>query len=308
MDFVANWLAFTPIFAVPLIAAALGLILSERAGVLNLGVEGMMLCSALVAVVAMIEFDGLIVVSLIFAILTGSLLAFVFGFFVIVLRTNQVITGITFVFLGSGLTGLLGVPWTSKAIPGIERLHIPLLTELPFIGKILFGQDPVVYLMVVLVVVVGRFLFHTRTGLRLRAVGQNPEAADADGVNVELYRLFAVTAGGALIGLAGGYLALAAAKIFVFDMTQGRGWIAVALVIFARWMPWRAVFGGLLFGGIEALIPRIKASGLVVPQYFLEMTPYAATLIVLVYAAYRLRAGQDAPKSLGIPYVRQDRH
>lgn len=307
MDFVTFWLASIPLFSVPLVVAALGLILNERAGVLNLGCEGIMLCSALAATAGYIEFGNSTALGLIVAIIAGAVVGFGFGFFVVVLRTNQVVTGITMVFLGSGLTGLIGVPWTNVALGGLQPIHIPGLTGIPIIGRFLFGQDPVVYITLGLVGLVWFFLYRTRRGLELRAVGENPQAADADGVNVELYRLAAATVGGALIGLAGGYLALGSAKIFVFDMTQGRGWIAVALVIFARWMPWRALLGGLLFGGIEAIIPRIKAEGLPIPQYFLEMAPYAVTLFVLIYAALRLRAGQDAPKALGTPYVRQDR-
>jgi simple sugar transport system permease protein len=307
VDFVTFWLASTPLFAVPLIAAALGLILNERAGVLNLGCEGIMLCSALAATAAYLESGNSVAFGLVAAIIAGAVVSLGFGIFVVVLRTNQVVTGITVVFLGSGLTGLIGVPWTNIALGGLQPIHIPVLTEIPIVGRFLFGQDPVVYVTLVLVALVWYALYRTRAGLELRAVGENPQAADADGVNVEGYRLAAVVAGGTLVGLAGGYLALASARIFVFDMTQGRGWIAVALVIFARWMPWRALLGGLLFGGIEAVIPRIKAEGFPIPQYFLEMAPYAVTLFVLIYAALRLRTGQDAPKALGMPYVRQDR-
>jgi ABC-type uncharacterized transport system permease subunit len=307
MDFLTHWLAFTPVFAMPLIAAALGLIINERAGLLNLGAEGIMLCGALVGVIAFIEFGNSPALGFIFAILAGAIMGFCFGFFVVVLRTNQVLTGITFVFLGIGLTGLIGIPWVNKALSAIDPIHIPWLTDIPIIGRFLFGQDLVVYVTILLAILVWRFLYHTRMGLRLRAVGENPQAADAGGINVEAYRLLAATIGGAFIGLAGGYLSLVVAKIFVEEMTQGRGWIAVALVIFSRWSPWRAVAGGLLFGGIEALIPRLKAMGFPIPQYFLEMTPYAVTLAVLIYAAMRLRAGQEAPKALGIPYVREDR-
>ena len=199
------------------------------------------------------------------------------------------------------------MPWVNKAFSAIDPIYIPWLTDIPVVGRFLFGQDIVIYVTVGLAILVWRFLYHTRMGLRLRAVGENPQAADAGGINVEGYRLLAATIGGAFIGLAGGYLSLVVAKIFVEEMTQGRGWIAVALVIFSRWSPWRAVAGGLLFGGIEALIPRLKAAGFQLPQYFLEMSPYAVTLAVLIYAAMRLRAGQEAPKALGTPYVREDR-
>ena len=307
MDLLTNWLAFTPVFAVPLVAAALGLIINERAGLLNLGAEGIMLCGALVGVIAYIEFGDNVALGFIFGTIAGLLLGFLFGFLVVVMRTNQVVTGISFVILGAGLTGLLGIPWVNIAITGINPIHIPFLTDIPVIGRFLFGQDLVVYATLILVVLSWRFLFRTRMGLKLRAVGENPQAADADRINVEAYRLFAATVGGAFIGLAGAYLSLGMAKIFVLDMSQGRGWIAIALVIFARWRPWRAVFGGILFGGIEALIPRLKATGMPIPQYYLEMTPYLATLAVLIYAAIRMQGGQDAPKALGTPYVRQDR-
>jgi len=308
MDLVTNWLAFTPVFAVPLVAAALGLIVNERAGILNLGVEGIMLCGALVGVVTYIEFGDNITLGFLFGVIAGLVLGFLFGFLVVVLRTNQVVTGISFVILGSGLTGLMGIPWVNIAITGINPIHIPILTDVPVVGRFLFGQDLVVYVIILLIILVWLFLYRTRTGLNLRAVGENPQAADAAGINVEAYRLLAATVGGAFIGLSGAYLSLAMAKIFVLDMTQGRGWIAIALVIFARWMPWRVILGGVLFGGIEALIPRLKATGVPIPQYYLEMTPYLATLVVLIYAAIHMKSGQDAPKALGIPYVRQDRH
>ncbi len=307
MDLLTNWLAFTPVFAMPLVAAALGLIINERAGILNLGAEGIMLCGALVGVVGYIELGNSVALGFISGILAGLILGFIFGFLVVVMRTNQVVTGITFVILGSGLTGLMGIPWVNKAIAGISPIHITILTDIPIIGRFIFGQDLVVYATILLTITTWYFLYRTRMGLELRAVGENPQAADADGINVEAYRLFAATIGGAFIGLAGAYLALAMAKIFVLDMTQGRGWIAIALVIFARWMPWRVILGGVLFGSIEALIPRLKAIGFPIPQYYLEMTPYLATLAVLIYAAIRVRSGQEAPKALGTGYVRQDR-
>jgi len=307
MDFFVNWLASTPIFAVPLILAALGLIINERAGVLNLGAEGVMLCGAMTGVIAYLELGDNATLGLLGSLVGGAIVSTLFAVLVVIFRTNQVVTGVTFFFFGSGLTGLIGTPWTDIAFRGVNRIHIPWLSDIPVIGKIFLSQDPMVYVTVVLVIVVWRFLNRTRTGLELRAVGENPQAADADGINVEAYRFFAVVIGGALIGLAGGYLALSSAKIFVYDMTQGRGWIAIALVIFARWMPWRVVLGGVLFGSIEAIIPRIMAAGLPVPQYFLQMTPYLATLFVLIYAAMRQTGGQAAPSALGTPYVRQDR-
>ena len=306
MDFIANWLAFTPVFATPLILATLGLIINERAGVINLGAEGLMLCGALTGVAAYVEFGQSTLIGMVASGIAGWLVAALFAFVVVVLRADQVVTGITIVFLGIGLTGLVGLRWNDKAIQGLQKLDLGVLSDVPFVGKVFFAQDAMVYLTILIIAGVWWFLFRTKTGLNLRAVGENPQAADAAGIGVDLYRFCAVTAGGALCGMAGGYLALAAAKIWVNEMTHGRGWIAIALVIFARWMPGRAVFGALLFGGIEALIPRIFAAGWPVPQYFLQMTPFLATLGVLVYAGLR-RTRSDAPGALGLPYVREDR-
>ncbi len=307
IEFLANWLAFTPVFAVPLLLATLGLIVNERAGVINLGAEGMMLCGALAGVACFVEFGESTAVGMIGAGIAGLAIAALFAFVVVVLRADQVVTGITIVFFGIGLTGLIGLRWNDTAIAGFQKLDLGFLSDIPFFGKVLFAQDAMVYLTVPIVFGVWWFLFRTRAGLNLRAVGENPQAADAAGIAVDFYRFAAVAAGGALCGLAGGYLALAAAKIWVNEMTHGRGWIAIALVIFARWMPGRAVFGAILFGGIEALIPRIFAAGWPVPQYFLQMTPFLATLGVLVWVGVAGKRRSAAPGALGLPYVREDR-
>jgi len=181
------------------------------------------------------------------------------------------------------------------------------LSELPVVGRILFTHDLVVYLTIPIFVLVSWFLNRTNTGLRLRSIGESPEAADAAGLNIYLYRLAAVVGGSALVGLAGGYLSVVSAKIWIAGMTGGRGWIAVALVIFARWHPWRALLGALIFGGIEALIPHIAAAGIRVPQYFMLMSPYLATLAVMVWQEMRGRVSSDEPAALGQPYVREER-
>ncbi len=307
LSFVVDWIAFTPIFATPLVLATLGLIVNERAGVINLGAEGMMLCGALAGVAACLGSGGSPWAGMVAAILAGFAVAALFAFVVVVLRADQVVTGITMVFFGTGLTSLLGVPWMNRAVEGFTQIDLGPLSDLPVIGKIVFSQDPMVYLTLPVIYLVWRFLFRSMAGLRLRSVGENPQAADAVGLDVELYRFCAVVAGGALIGAAGGYLALSAGKIWFDEMVQGRGWIAIVLVIFARWMPGRALFGAVLFGGIEALIPRIFAAGLPVPQYFVLMTPFLATLFVLVYAAVYARTSTSAPGALGLPHVREDR-
>ena len=307
LNFIVDWIAFTPIFATPLVLATLGLIINERAGVLNLGAEGLMLCGALASVAAYVSLGGNPWVGMLAAVLAGFVVSILFAFVVVILRADQVVTGITMVFFGTGLTSLLGARWMNKAIEGFTQVDLGFLSDLPVVGKIVFSQDPMVYLTLPIIYLVWRFLFRSMIGLRLRSVGENPQAADAAGLSVELYRFGAVVIGGALVGASGGYLALSAAKIWFDDMVQGRGWIAIVLVIFARWMPGRALFGAVLFGGIEALIPRIFAAGWPVPQYFLLMTPFLATLFVLVYAAVYSKSSTSAPGALGLPFVREDR-
>ena len=197
--------------------------------------------------------------------------------------------------------------WNNKAIEGLPAVSLGPLSGLPIIGPILFSQDMVVYLTVPLFFAVQRLLFRSQTGLRLRAVGETPDAADAMGVSIGFYRFAAVVGGACLIGLAGCYLSVVSTKLWIGGMTGGRGWIAVALVIFARWRPWRALAGALLFGCIEALIPRIAAAGIKVPQYFMMMTPYVATIAVMTWATVMKRGASDEPGALGQPFVREER-
>lgn len=308
MEFLVNWIASTPTFAVPLMLAAIGLIINERAGVMNLGAEGIMLGGALAAVAGYLSFGNAVFLGIVTAILAGVVISALFAFFVVVLRANQVVTGISIVFFGAGLTGLVGQPWTDKPIAGIDPLDLGVLTDIPWLGPILFGQDIVVYLSAILVFVTWQVLYRSNFGMKLRAVGENPQAADAAGVNVEFYRFVAVLIGGAFLGLAGAYLSLAASKIWVIEMTNGRGWIAVGLVIFARWRPGRAIIGAIIFGGIEALIPRVQAAGWDVPQYYMFMLPYLATLAVLIYVGATSKDRSGAPEALGLPFIREDRH
>lgn len=308
MDILLNWLANTPDFAVPYALAALGLIISERSGVLSLGAEGLMLVGALIGVGAQLAF-GTTGISLFLAMLTAAVVALLFAMMVIVLRVNQVIAGLALVFFCQGFTSLMGtlLNWTNQALTGIGPLTFGSLTELPVIGRILFNQNIVVYLTIPIFILVALFLNRSTTGLRLRAVGENPQAADAAGLPVGWVRLGAILAGAALMGLAGAYLSVYSTKLWVAGMTGGRGWIAVGLVIFARWSPWRALLGAVLFGCIEALIPQLAAAGVKLPQYFVLMTPYAVTLAVMVWVAMA-KSGIDAePGALGEAYVREER-
>jgi simple sugar transport system permease protein len=302
-----NWLASTPDFAVPYALAALGLIISERAGVLSLGAEGLMLVGALAGIGAQLAF-GQPAVSLVLAMLAASVLSLLFAVMVIWLRVNQVIAGLALVFFCQGLTALVGslAEWTNHATEGIGGMALWPLSLLPGVGR-LFEQNAMVWLTLPVFAAVTWFFSRTSAGLRLRAVGENPQAADAAGLRVTLWRLAAVLAGSALVGLAGAYISVVSTKLWIAGMTGGRGWIAVGLVIFARWSPWKALVGALLFGCIEALIPQLAAAGVQLPQYFVMMTPYAVTLGVMIWVALARRGGDDEPGALGQPYVREER-
>jgi ABC-type uncharacterized transport system permease subunit len=310
-DFLVHWVANIPSFAAPFALGALGLIISEKSGVLTLGAEGYMLIGALSGVGAVLLLGGYPVAALLVAAFATAIFSLIFAVLTVTLRVNQVIAGLAITFLAYGLTSLVATQqgWTNVSIGGLGRLHIDGLSDIPIVGPILFQQDIVGYLLIPIFVGVVYVLTRTMVGLRLRAVGDGPDAADAAGINVGLYRYGAVMAGAALVGMAGAYLSVGIAKLWVDGMSGGRGLIAIALVIFARWQPWRALAGAILFGSIEALIPRVAAIGLQVPQYFVMMTPYLATLAVMVWASSRggLRAELAAPRALGQPHTREER-
>jgi general nucleoside transport system permease protein len=313
MAFLTNWLASAPDFAVPFALAALGLILCERAGVLSLGAEGLMLVGALAGIGAQLTlgttFPAGSAIALIAAMLAAAVVAVLFATLVVVLRVNQVIAGLALVFFCQGLTGFLGAAlgWVNKTVGGLPTLNFGVLSDLPLVGRVVFTQNAMVYLTPLIFLAVAWFLMRTTRGLRLRSVGENPQAADAAGINVPLYRFLTVLAGSAIVGLAGGYISVVSTKLWVDGMTGGRGWIAIGLVIFARWAPWRALAGALIFGGIEALIPQLAAAGVGLPQYFVLMTPYAVTLGVMIWVSLAKRAGDGEPGALGEPFVREER-
>jgi simple sugar transport system permease protein len=209
-------------------------------------------------------------------------MAALFGFVTLVLAANQVATGLALTLLGLGLSGLIGDPFAGEAGTKIDQIHIPLLSDIPFVGSIIFGQDPLVYLAVALAIAVSWFLFHSRGGLILRAVGDNHTSAHALGYSVLRVRFLAVLFGGACAGLAGAYLSLVYTTQWLENMTAGRGWIALALVVFATWLPFRLVVGALLFGAVGILQLHVQAFGIEVPSQFLTSLPYLTTIVVLV--------------------------
>lgn len=293
-EFLLNWLLNVPAFAVPFALAALGLIVSERAGILNLGAEGFMLAGALAGIGLMIN-GAAPVTALGGAVLAGSAMGLFFAFLTASLRINHVIAGLALVFFADALTRYIAsdAGWTNKAVHGLKPVFL--------------GQDILVWATPFLCMGCAYLLNRTRFGLSLRAVGENPAAADAAGIDVTTTRILALVLGSALIGLAGGYLTVAVSKIWTGSVVGGRGWIAIALVIFARWHPWRALLGAVLFGCIEALIPRIAATGADVPRYFLQMTPYVATLAVMIWTATRKSESGAQPAALGLHHIREDR-
>jgi len=307
MEFIIYWLSATPSYAAPLLLAALGLIINERAGVLNLGAEGMMACGALAGALVSLAFSSPLL-GVFAAVIAGATMAAIFGGLTVVLRCDQVVSGLILVALGAGVTGLLGREIVGQTLPGFREVDLWLLSDLPVVGPVIFRQNTLTYLSFLFAVLVWWWMYRSVSGLRLRAVGESPSTADANGINVIAARFLAVVVGGAFCGLAGGYLALASSFIWVEGMIAGRGWIAIGLVIFARWNPRQAILGALLFGAVEALIPRVQATGMDVPIYLMMMLPYLTTLGVLVVASKFDEKRSQEPANLGIPYARQDRH
>lgn len=307
-DFLLNWLVSIPVYATPILLASLGLIVTARSGILNLGAEGIMAVAAMAGAVSVLS--GLpLWMSLFVAVLAGTLLSLIFGIATIYFKTNQVLTGLLLVALGLGVSGVVGQRYTHKPLPGFDPIDFGPLSDIPVIGRLVFGQDLLVYFATALVVAVWWGVHKTRLGLRLRAVGEDPYTADTSGINVSRYRLAAVLIGGALCALGGAYLSMAAGQVWVEHMVGGRGWVAIALAIFARWRPFPALAGSIIFAGSEALIPRVQASGIEFPAYVLLMMPYLLTLAVLILPYLIFKNWKDeAPAGLMKNYVREDRH
>jgi len=308
-------LAVTVQAGTSLVFATIGEIYTERSGILNLGVEGMMLMGA-VAAFATAYHTGSAWLGVVAAMAVGGLLALIHAFLTITLRTDQTVTGLALTIFGAGMTSFLGQrlgpegkPLVGLIGPRFERLPLPGLADIPFLGRPLFRQDLLVYLMYLLVPLAWFYLYKTRPGLHLRAVGENPQTADAMGVNVSAIRYAYTVLGGVLVGLGGAHLSLAYTPGWTENLTGGRGWIVIALVIFATWDPLRAVVGAVLFGGINAVQFRMQAAGTTIPPAFLGMMPYLFTVLVLVlitwWEAFRKRVG--APAALGLPYAREEK-
>jgi simple sugar transport system permease protein len=267
--------------ATPLLFAALGELIAERSGVLNLGVEGMMAVGAVMGFAGG-HISGIPAVGVVSGMVAGALMGGLFGLVTLVFAANQNASGIALTLFGLGLSGLIGNAYTGLPGLGMDRIHIPVLSDIPIVGPAIFGEDPLVYLVVALTIAVWLFLFRTNAGLIVRAVGDNHASAHALGYTVLRVRFLAVMFGGACAGVGGAYLSLVYTPQWTQAMTSGRGWIAIALVVFGTWLPWRIAIGAVLFGAVNILQLNAQAFGLGIPSQFLSMLPYLITVIVLV--------------------------
>ena len=288
------------IASAPLIFAAIGELLVERSGVLNLGVEGMMIVGALLGFVV-ISHTNNAYLAVLAALVAGMVIASIFAFLTQFLLTNQVATGLALTLFGLGFAAFAGREYTEVTIDLIGPINIPILSEIPFIGPSLFSLNPLIYLAFFMVYLVWWFLFKTKQGLILRAVGDNHDAAHAIGHNVVLYRFMAILFGGAMAGLGGAFLSLVQVPIWGEGMTAGRGWIALGLVVFASWQPFRIILGAIIFGGITVLQLHAQGFDIRISAQYLSMLPYLATIVILVSLRMRLKnkTNRTVPNCLG---------
>jgi len=306
------WLAIILTSAIkmgtPLLFATLGGVVSERAGVINLGMEGLMLIGALTAFVVDLN-TGSKLLALAAAALAAGLVTVIHAVVCISLRANQIASGLALALFGSGLSGIFGDTLIGKTVQPLADVAIPLLSHMPIIGAAFFRQDPLVYGSYAAVLLTWYVLFKTSLGLNIRSVGEAPEVCDALGLSVIKYRYGAVIAGGMLVGVAGAYFPMVLTSFWVDDLTAGRGWIAVALVIFSFWHPFRALLGAYLFGAAIAMQLQAQAMGIAISPYFLEMVPYVLTIVVLTIVTIRTNHKGLAvmPAALGLAFFRGEK-
>ena len=302
MDVAIAIVTGTVVAATPLLFAAMGELVVERSGVLNLGIEGMMLIGAVTAFSLSLAGWPAPVAALA-AVAAGAASSLLFGGLALTLLANQYAAGIALAILGSGLSAFIGRDFGAAPIEPVGPIHVPVLSEAPFIGPVLFGYDPMVYLALVLFGAVWWVLYRTKAGLVIRIIGENPQAAHDVGYRVIPIRYATVVFGGAMAGLGGAYLALAYTPLWVENLTSGRGWIALALVVFASWRPLRVLLGALLFGGVNILQFHAQSRGIGIPSELLSALPYLATILVLVLISRNRRMQKvNFPASLARPF------
>ena len=301
-DTLMNILVATIAAGTPLVYAALGELIVEKSGVLNLGVEGMMLVGAVSGFIAMAKTESLIL-AVAWGMTAGALMSLIFAVLTLSLMANQVASGLALTIFGIGLSAFLGIDYTSVAIKGIPDLHIPFLSDIPVLGTLLFSYDILVYISLIFLAGIVWFLYKSRAGLVLRAIGESPKSGHALGFPVIGIRYLAVLFGGAMAGLGGVYLAVAYTPMWVEGMVAGRGWVSLALVVFATWRPMRILAGAYLFGGVTIMQFHIQGFGLEVPSQVLSMLPYLATIVVLVIISRDKNLIKlNSPASLGITF------
>jgi ABC-type uncharacterized transport system permease subunit len=292
----------TIIAATPLIFAALGELVVEKSGVLNLGIEGMMLVGAAVGV--WVSFAGFpMPVAIVSAVIGGALASLIFGVLALTFLTNQYAAGLALAIFGTGVSAYIGRGFGSTPVDALKPLDIPVLTDIPVLGPLLFNYDPLVYLSFVMFGLITWFLYRTKAGLVVRTIGESPQSAHAIGYPVIRIRYLAVLFGGGMAGLGGAYLSLVYTPLWVENMTAGRGWISLALVVFATWRPFRVLLGAWLFGGMTILQLQAQAIGIAWPSEVLSSLPYIATIVVLVIISRnRQMLALNFPTSLAKPF------
>lgn len=294
----------------PLLFATLGEILTEKSGNLNLGVEGLMLIGAVSGFSAGLA-TGNPVLAILIAMFAGMMAGLLFAFMTVTLRTNQVVTGLSLTILGTGISGFVGQSLIGEVMPDnfkvfFSDVSIPLLSKIPFVGPVLFTQNVFVFLGLISAILMGLYFYFTKFGLHLRTIGENPYAADASGISVNKYKYVHIMIGSGLSALGGAYLSMVYVPAWQENITAGRGWIAVALVIFSMWSPYRAILGAFLFGGLDIIGFRIQQMDLAVSQYVLDMLPYAVTILVLIINSMG-KHRDSAPSALSVPFFREER-
>ncbi|KEI01720.1 ABC transporter permease [Clostridium botulinum] len=313
MELIISFLSAAVVAGTPLLLATLGEILTEKVGNLNLGVEGMMLMGAVMGFAVSMKTENPIL-SILAGAIAGTIGALIYAFLTVGLKANQVVSGLTLSIFGTGFSSMIGkglnligqrTPETVKSF--FEVTPIPILNKIPIVGPIFFNQDKFIYISYILVIVLGVYVYNTRLGLNLRAVGENPACADASSINVNLYKYINILIGGALCGLGGAYLSLVYIPSWQENVTAGRGWIAVALVIFAAWNPYKAILGSYLFGGLGIVAFRFEILTMHISQYLIDMLPYIVTVVILITLSIKKNNKNAPPNWLGNSYFREER-
>lgn len=297
--------------ATPLLFATIGEIYTEKAGNLNLGVEGMMIMGAVIGFGTGFV-TGNPYLAMLGAMLAGAVGGGIYALLTITLRANQVVSGLALTLFGEGFASFVGQAWVGHSAPETVKtlfrtVEIPGLSSIPFFGDVFFKQNLFVYLSYILVFGSLFYFKRTRWGNNLRAVGENAGAADASGINIEAYKYVHIIFGGALAGLGGAYLSLVTVPVWQEGITGGRGWIAVALVIFASWKPLKAMVGAILFGGLDIIGFRLQGMGIHISQYLIDMLPYLSTIAVIIVSTRKNKPEDKPPKDLSVPYFREER-